>query len=174
VGVGNNTGQCLAQARDENGFLRATDCSDAAPVTVHGVAVFQGFGQMDIFSLQNPDAPVLLGTFGTPNSFDLNRALTNPTRFLSANYLEVAGNLAFVSWELEGLRVVDFSNPLAPREVAMWSGEGRPPGAPPVHAWQVLRHRRSILLTSLSERKVYILKVVPGPGRLPAVGDRTR
>jgi hypothetical protein len=83
----------------------------------------------------------------------------HPTRFFSANFIEVVGSLVFASWENDGLRVIDISRPRFPREIAVWNGEGRPPGASPVHAWQVVRHRNLILLNSLFDpNAVYILR----------------
>ena len=164
IGVGNNTGRCLAQTRDQSGAQLASRCVPASPVTVHGLAIFQGFGRVDFFNIENPAAPLRLSTFATPSSLDLDGALTNrfpnPPRSATANYLAIVGNLAFISWEQDGLRVVDFSDPADPREVAVWNGEGRPTGSSPIRAWQVVRHREFILLHSLSERKVYILRVV--------------
>ena len=162
LGVGQNTGRCLAQARDSSGGLIAVDCSAASPVTIRGTALFHGFGQLDIFDVRNPAHPIKISTFATPNSIDLNIALLNrfpnPRRFFTANHIEVTGALVFVSWEHDGLRVIDISRPRFPREVAVWNGEGRPPGAAPVHAWQVVRHGDLILLSSLFDG-VHILRV---------------
>jgi hypothetical protein len=167
MGVGQNTGRCLAQARNPSGSLLAVNCSPASPVAVHATALFHGFGRLDIFDVRNPADPVKVSTFGTPNSLDLDFALMNrfpnpnPTRFLTANHIDVAGGLLFAAWELDGLRVIDISRPRFPQEVALWNGEGRPPGAPPVQVWQLVRHRDLILLGSLFEGAVHILRVEP-------------
>jgi hypothetical protein len=70
--------------------------------------------------------------------------------------------LLFVAWENDGLRVIDLSRPRLPREVAVWKGEGRAAGAAPFHAWQLVRHRNLILVSSLSEAAVHILRIDPG------------
>jgi hypothetical protein len=165
IGVGQNTGRCLAQARNPSGSLIAVDCSPASPVAVDGTALFHGFGQLDFFDVRNPADPVKISTFGTPNSIDLNVALMNrfpnPTRFFTANHLDVAGRLLFAAWENDGVRVIDMSRPRLPREVAVWNGEGRPAGAARLHAWQVVRHRNLLLVASLFEGAVHILQIEP-------------
>jgi hypothetical protein len=175
IGVGQNTGRCLAQVRAQSGALRAVGCSTELPVTVNATAFFQGFGRLEIFDIRDPADPIKLSTFATPNSIDLNGALTNrfpnPPIFFSANYLDVRGHLAFIGWERDGLRIVDISRPAAPREIAVWNGEGRPSGAPPVHGWQVVRHRNLILFSSLFEGAVYILQTEDSPGSAADVDE---
>ena len=175
IGVGQNTGRCLARVQDPSGTLIARDCFPASPVRVLGTAVFQGSGGLDIFDIRNLEDPVKLASFGTPNSVDIDVALANrfpnPRRFFSANYLEAAGGLVFASWENDGLRVIDISRPRFPREVAAWHGEGRPAGAPPLRAWQIVRHRDLILMKSLGDG-VYILRVDPAAGLAEAENDR--
>jgi hypothetical protein len=163
MGVGQNTGRCLAQARNPAGSLIAADCSPASPVALHGAALFHGFGQLDIFDVRNPADPIKISTFGTPNSTDLDVALMNrfpnPTRFLTANHIDVAGGLLLAAWENDGLRVIDISRPRFPKEVAVWNGEGRPAGAPRLHAWQVVTHGDLVLVSSLLEGAVHILRI---------------
>ena len=184
IGVGQNTGRCLAQARNAVGNLIAADCLPASTVAVRGTAMFHGFGQLNIFDIRDPAAPVRIGTFATPNSLDPAVALANrfpnPTRFFTANHIDAVGTLLFVAWENDGLRVIDLSSPRLPREVAAWNGQGRAPGAPPLHAWEVVRHRNLILVGSLSEGGVHILRIEPGvataeedAGRVKPGNDRS-
>jgi hypothetical protein len=153
MGVDPNTGRCLGQLRDEAGALIATSCFAASPVTVTGTSVFQGFGRLQIFDIRDPANPVKLSTFGTPNSNDVNVALTErlatPLRFFTANYIDAKGKEVLAGWESDGLRIIDISRPQAPVEIAAWMGEGTAPGTPPVRGWQVVRHRNLILLNSL-------------------------
>ena len=166
MGVGQNTGRCLAQARNADGSLIAVACSPASSVVIHGTALFHGFGQLNIFDVGDPGDPVRIGTFAAPNSMDLDVALANrfpnPARFFTANHIDVAGGLLFAAWENDGLRVIDISRPRLPREVAVWNGEGRGAGAVPFQAWQLVRHRDLILVGSLFEGAVHILRIEPG------------
>jgi hypothetical protein len=161
LGVGQNTGRCLAQSRDSSGALIARDCSPASPVTVTATAIFQGFGQLHIFDARDASNPLKLSTFATANSSDVHVALQNrfpnPVRTFTTTHFDVVGNTVYVGWEFDGLRIIDISRPSDPEQVGVWNGEGVPPGAPPVRAWQVLPHRDLVLLNSLGYG-VYILK----------------
>jgi hypothetical protein len=71
-----------------------------------------------IWPLDDPAAPGHLSDFATPHS------LTNKTdAFYSAHNPEIRGTTLYLSWYSDGLRVVEISNPAAPREIASF----RPP-----------------------------------------------
>jgi len=72
----------------------------------------RGYGYLRVWDWSRPGAPRQIGSFRTPRSRgaqDGNFLIHNPV---------LAGNLAYISWYEDGVRVVDVSNPRAPREVA--------------------------------------------------------
>ncbi|MCH8877656.1 MAG: hypothetical protein IIA89_12665 [Chloroflexi bacterium] len=75
--------------------------------------VFNGFGFGRIFDIQDASAPRLLSTIKLVSTLD--PALTNP--FGSHNVV-VRGETAYFSWYQDGVVVVDFSDPTAPRVIA--------------------------------------------------------
>jgi hypothetical protein len=76
------------------------------------------WGFARIWSLDDPGDPDHLSDFATSHS------LTNKTdAFYSVHNPEIRGTTLYLSWYSDGLRVVDISNPAAPREVASF----RPP-----------------------------------------------
>jgi hypothetical protein len=164
MGIGKNTGLCLAQAVDAGGNLIATGCVKAAPVNLTATAVFQGYGGIQLYDISNPARPFRLGTYNTPNSQDVNVALSarypNPQVPYAASHLALAGNTLYIGWDADGFRVLDISRPTAPREFGSWTQQDVPTGAPLLRAWQVVHHQGLILLNSIGYG-VYILKKVP-------------
>jgi hypothetical protein len=75
------------------------------------------WGFLRIFDTSIPMNPVQIGVFGTPNTFvqpppdDGNYTIHN---------VMVRGDTAFISWYSDGIQVVDFSDPFAPRHVAQF------------------------------------------------------
>jgi hypothetical protein len=165
VNVGWSTGSCLGQVKEGEGKLVATDCRETPHVEVDLTSVFVGYGRLDIFDIREPSAPVKLGTYGSPHSMDVQYALAHRdqpgivTRDTSANHLETSGNIVYVSTWADGLRVVDLSQPSAPREIASWTGQGADPGDFPLCAWDILRHRDLVLLNGY-KHGLYILEDV--------------
>jgi len=164
MGVGNNTGLCLAQVADAGGNLLAVDCLKNSTVVLTGTSVFQGYGGVRFYDIRNPAQPSRLGTYNTPNSLDVNVALAarypNPAFLYAASHMELVGNRLYVGWDADGLRVLDISNPSAAREIGSWTGAGAPADAPRIRAWEVHRHRGLILLSSIGYG-LYILEEVP-------------
>lgn len=71
------------------------------------------WGLVRIWDITDSTQPTEIATFRTPNS------ATNRTDGLfTVHNPEVHGDLLFLSWYTDGLRVVDISNPEAPEEVA--------------------------------------------------------
>ncbi len=88
--------------------------NDGTRVTLR--AVFDGWGYLHLYDVSNPAKVTEVGRFAVPN------VLKNPP--LAGNHtihnFEVEGNLAFIAWDASGIRVVNFSNPKEPREVALF------------------------------------------------------
>lgn len=90
-------------------------------VTLAGDLVeYQDFGGLRIWDVADPARPRPIGTFRTERS-RVDRAAGPPTAGLfSAHNPIVRGDLLFVSWYSDGVRVVDIQDPAAPRELAAW------------------------------------------------------
>lgn len=71
------------------------------------------WGFLRLWNVRNPAAPSPVGQFGTANAltpnFNCCFSIHNPF---------VRGSTAYLSWYSEGIRVVDISQPSAPREIA--------------------------------------------------------
>ena len=92
-------------------------------------ATFDGWGYMRVLDTSNPGSMVELGQFATEGVLsDLPPALGDRTM----HNVIVDGNLAYISWYAEGMRVVDFSgcsagggqNSCTPTEVAHYVDDG--------------------------------------------------
>lgn len=120
-------------------------------------AVFNGWGYLRFFDISNPANPVQLSTFATANT---NNAAVANSGTWSVHNPEVRGNTVFASWYSDGVRVIDISNPSAPREIGFWTGAGAPANAPAVNIWSVVPHG-NLLLVSDRNFGLYILKLKP-------------
>ena len=80
-----------------------------------GNGIEPGWGYLRIWDYANPRAPRQIATFKTPNS--LGPSDPGAGDYVIHNPL-VIGTDVYISWYTDGVRVVDASNPLAPREVA--------------------------------------------------------
>ena len=80
-----------------------------------GPATEKGFGYMRVYDYSNPKAPKQIGEYRTPNSLGTNDQAAGDF-VIHNNFL--VGNTVYQSWYTDGVRVVDVSNPRAPREVA--------------------------------------------------------
>jgi len=129
----------------------------APPVTARAAAVFNGWGYLRFFDISDPANPVQLSTFATPNTNNEAVALDGTW---SVHNPEVVGNTVYASWYSDGVRVIDISQPTAPREIGFWTGAGAPAGAPSVNIWSVVPHG-SLLLTSDRNYGLYVLKLKP-------------
>jgi hypothetical protein len=93
----------------------------AVVVTLSGEAVgYQDFGGLRFWDLSDPAQPRALTTYATPRTH-VDSAL-GPTEqgMFTAHNPVVQGDLLFVSWYTDGVRVLDIRDPAAPREVAAW------------------------------------------------------
>jgi PA domain/LVIVD repeat len=133
----------------------------AQPVTARAAAVFNGWGYLRFFDISDPASPVQLSTFATPNTNNEDVALDgiwsvhNPEMLRDDDGDE--SNVLYASWYSDGVRVLDIRRPSSPREIASWTGQGAPAGAPPVNIWSVVPHR-GVLLASDRDFGLYVLK----------------
>jgi hypothetical protein len=132
-----------------------------APVTARAAAVFNGWGYLRFFDISDPANPVQLSTFATPNTnneavaLDGTWSVHNPEVLRDDEGNE--RNILYASWYSDGVRVIDIATPSSPREIASWTGQGAPAGAPPVNIWSVVPHR-GLLFASDRNFGLYVLK----------------
>lgn len=96
-----------------------------APVQVAigpGIAfAYKDFGYLRLFDASDPMNPVQVGSFATPNGRAAGTIVPQSTQSFSAHNPVVRGNLAYVSWMRDGVRVVDFTEPTNAKEVAYFA-----------------------------------------------------
>jgi len=107
------------------------------------------WGFLRVFDTQDPASSVQVGAYATENT------LTNPNPAISysVHNVVVRGSRAYLSWYDDGIRVVDFSNPSEPREIAAFVPEG------PSSFWGVYPHRNLVLGSDWLGGDLYILKM---------------
>jgi hypothetical protein len=136
----------------------------AQPVTARAAAVFNGWGYLRFFDISDPANPVQLSTFATPNTNNEAVALAGIWSVHNPEMLRPGddddddeSNILYASWYADGIRVLDIRRPSSPREIASWTGQGAPAGAPPVNIWSVVPHR-GLLLASDRDFGLYVLR----------------
>jgi hypothetical protein len=90
-----------------------------------------------VFGTSDTSDPHEIGAFATPGS------LSDDPLPATMHNIIVRGSRAYVSWYFEGIRVVDFSQPTAPREIAAFIPD--PGETDPGFFWGVYVHRDMIL-----------------------------
>jgi hypothetical protein len=80
-----------------------------------GPAIEPGYGYLRVYDYSNLAAPKQIGSYRTPNS--LGTGSQGSGDYVIHNPF-VVGTDVYISWYSDGVRVVDASNPRAPREVA--------------------------------------------------------
>ena len=80
-----------------------------------GAGTEKGFGYLRVYDYSNPSAPRQIGFFKTPNSTDTTDVAAGDY-VIHNNFL--VGTTSYTSWYSDGVRVIDLSNPTAPKEVA--------------------------------------------------------
>lgn len=80
-----------------------------------GAGIEKGFGYMRVYDFSKPSAPKQIGSYRTPNSLGTDDQAAGDF-VIHNNFL--LGTDVYSSWYTDGVRVVDVSDPRAPREVA--------------------------------------------------------
>ncbi|MBI4171836.1 MAG: hypothetical protein HY511_03670 [Actinobacteria bacterium] len=80
-----------------------------------GAGIEKGFGYMRVYDVSKPSAPKQIGSYRTPNSLGTDDQAAGDF-VIHNNFL--VGTDVYSSWYTDGVRVVDVSNPRAPKEVA--------------------------------------------------------
>jgi hypothetical protein len=80
-----------------------------------GAGIEKGFGYMRVYDYSRPAAPKQIGFYKTPNSMDTTDIAAGDY-VIHNNFL--VGTTSYTSWYTDGVRVIDLSNPKAPKEVA--------------------------------------------------------
>jgi hypothetical protein len=105
------------------------------------------WGFLRLWNVKNPAVPVEVGRFGTDNAL-----APNPDCCFSIHNPFVRGSTAYLSWYSDGIRVVDISQPTAPRETAAFvPATGFP------FVWGVYVDR-DLIFASDFETGLYVLK----------------
>lgn len=99
---------------DARGLLFTAD-EDFCKTSGAGIEV--GFGFLRVYDYSDLTAPVQIGEFRTPNS--AGTADPGAGDFTIHNPL-VVGSRLYASWYTDGVRVLDVSDPTAPREIAFF------------------------------------------------------
>ena len=100
------------------------------------------WGFLRVFDTSDTSDPHQIGAFATPGSLG-----DDPLPATMHNII-VRGNRAYLSWYFEGIRVVDFSQPTAPREIAAFIPD--PGETSPGFFWGVYLHRDMILASDIA------------------------
>ena len=80
-----------------------------------GPATEKGFGYLRVWDWSAPEGPLQIGSYKTPNSSGTRDV--NAGDYSIHNPLLVGSDI-YASWYTDGIRVIDVSNPAAPRETA--------------------------------------------------------
>lgn len=80
-----------------------------------GAGIEKGFGYMRVYDFSKPSAPKQIGSYRTPNSLGTDDQAAGDF-VIHNNFL--LGTDVYSSWYTDGVRVVDVSDPRAPKEVA--------------------------------------------------------
>ncbi len=141
---GNDDGDLHAAVPAQGGNLVITGDEDFNPLP---------WGFLRVFDTSDPTNPVQVGSLATSN------ALNNPDINLafSMHNIFVRGSRAYLSWYEDGLRVVDFSQPSNPREVAAFLP---PTGTGPGLFWGIYVQGDLVLASDLLSG-LFILKQKP-------------
>lgn len=109
----NADGDAHSSNYDENRGLLFSADEDFCKTSGSGTE--KGYGYLRVYNYANLTAPVQIGQFRTPNSLGTNDQGAGD--YVIHNPLLV-GTDVYASWYTDGVRVIDTSNPTAPREVA--------------------------------------------------------
>ncbi|MBI4158138.1 MAG: choice-of-anchor B family protein [Candidatus Yanofskybacteria bacterium] len=157
------------------GYIRVLDVSDPGkPVLLHSVHApmhNQGYSVHNVWASE--DKQWLFATEETEGSSLLVYDISNPVkpRFVSAYRNElvaddsiihnvvIKGKIAYCSWYKEGVRLIDISNPVHPKEVAFFDSSFKDFGNSPFHGnWSVDVDDRGLVMISDIEEGLFILR----------------
>jgi hypothetical protein len=115
------------------------------------------WGFLRLWNVKNPTAPVEVGRFGTANALAPPRTPEGDFACcFSIHNPFVRGSTAYISWYSDGIRVVDISQPSAPREIASFVPDYEFP-----FVWGVYVDR-DLIFASDFDIGLYILKHTRG------------
>lgn len=117
------------------------------------------WGFLRVFDTSDPANPVQVGSFGTENALGPRPDFGD----YSAHNIIVRGNTAYASWYSDGIRLIDISDPTAPRETGsfVFPDVSDPQGFWPSKSliWGVYVHNDLILASDINAG-LYVLKPV--------------
>lgn len=119
------------------------------------------WGYVRLWDIRDPSKPVQVGRFATPatSQFPLPRR-----GWFSVHNPFVHGNRLYASWYSEGVRVIDITDPKAPREIAHFLPPVDPvtptPLGPFPLVWGVVRHNGLILMSDM-QTGLWIVRDAP-------------
>jgi hypothetical protein len=109
----NADGDAHSSQYDEARKLLITADEDFCKTSGSGIE--KGFGYLRVYDYSKPSAPKQIGLYKTPNSSGSTDIAAGD--FTIHNNF-IVGTTSYTSWYTDGVRVIDLSNPRAPREVA--------------------------------------------------------
>jgi hypothetical protein len=109
----NADGDAHSSQYDEERKLLITADEDFCKSSGSGIE--KGFGYLRVYDYSKPSAPKQIGFYKTPNSMDTTDVGAGD--FVIHNNF-IVGTTSYTSWYTDGVRVIDLSNPKAPKEVA--------------------------------------------------------
>ncbi len=140
--------------------LAIVNDEDFRPVGPSGIE--DGWGYTRIIDISDPTRPVEIATFATANARS-----TRTDGFFSVHNPFVRGRTLYLSWYSDGVRVVDLSQPDAPREIASFVPPAHPdpfdfflPGFAFPFVWGVWVGGDTILASDINFG-LYVLKHLP-------------
>lgn len=157
------------------GYIRALNVSDPAkPIlesSLHTPLYNQGVSVHNLWASE--DKKWLFATEETEGSSLLVYDIGNPVkpRFVTAYQSElvtddsiihnvvIKGKIAYCSWYKDGVRLIDISNPVHPKEIAFFDSSFRDFGDDPFHGnWSVDVDDRGLIMISDIEEGLFILR----------------
>jgi hypothetical protein len=109
----NADGDAHSSQYDDRRKLLVTADEDFCKTSGSGIE--KGYGYMRVYDYSNLAAPKQIGSYRTPNSLGTNDQAAGDF-VIHNNFL--VGTTSYTSWYTDGVRVVDLSNPKAPKEIA--------------------------------------------------------
>jgi hypothetical protein len=128
-----------------------------------GPGIDDTWGYLRILDITDPVSPKQLATFGTENT---RRCPAPDTGWYTIHNPVVVGDLAYMSWYSDGVRVVNIADPSKPREVAFFVPGGEPESDPKTMVWGVAVQDGYVYLSDMLNG-LWIVKLTRSPGSAP-------